>query len=106
MFDRLRRPISPLLQFALLLAPVVMSCFYFVYAVLGMVVDGSSKLRWDEEAREVGIGVLTLMLGYCSFCLLVVLLKRGGLWHPVTVSSLVHGIVAICLTALIFANSQ
>ncbi len=105
MLDRLRRPISPLLQFALLLAPVVMTCFYFVYAVLGLVIDGASKLRWDEEAREVGLGVLLLTLGYCSFCLLIVLLKRGGLHHPVTVSSLVHGIIAICLTALIFASS-
>lgn len=105
MLDRLRRPISPLLQFALLLAPVVMSCFYIVYALVGLFIDGTSKMRWDEEAREVGLGVLALVLGYCTFSLLVVLLKRGGLYHPVTVSSFVHIIVAICLTALIFANS-
>lgn len=105
MLDRLRRPFSPVLQFALLLSPVVMSCFYFVYAVVGLFIDGASKMRWDDEAREVGLGVLALMLGYCGFCLLLVWLKRGGLAHPVTVSSLVHGIIAICLTALIFANS-
>ncbi len=105
MIDRLRRPISPLLQFALLLSPVVMTCFYFVYAVLGLVIDGADKVRWDEEARQVGLGVMMLMLGYCGICLFVVWLKRGGLQHPVTVSSLVHGIIAICLTALVFANS-
>lgn len=105
MLDRLRRPISPLLQFALLLAPVVMSCFFIVYALVGLFIDGTSKMRWDEEARDVGLGVLGLILGYCALSLLVVWLKRGGLYHPVTVSSLVHGIVAICLTALIFANS-
>lgn len=105
MLDTLRRPISPVLQFALLLSPVVMTCFYFVYAVLGLVIDGASKLRWDEEARDVGLAVMVMMLGYCALCLFVVWLKRAGLQHPVTVSSLVHGIVAICLTALIFASS-
>lgn len=105
MLDRLRRPISQLLQFALLLAPVVMTCFYFVYALVGFFIDGSSKMRWDEEAQEVGLGVLGLVLGYCAFSLFIVWVKRGGLYHPVTVSSFVHGIIAICLTALIFANS-
>jgi len=105
MLDRLRRPISPLLQFALLLAPVVMSCFYIVYALVGLFIDGASKMRWDEEAREVGLGVLALVMGYCAFSLFVVWLKRASLYHPVTVSTFVHGIIAVCLTALIFANS-
>ena len=105
MLDRLRRPISPLLQFALLLAPVVMTCFYLVYALVGLFIDGGSKMRWDEEARDVGLGTLSLILGYCAFSLLIVWIKRGGLYHPVTVTSLVHGIIAISLTALIFSIS-
>ena len=105
MLDRLRRPISPLLQFALLLAPVVMTCFYIVYAVVGLFIDGASKMRWDEEAQAVGLGTLGLILGYCAFSLLIVWLKRGGLHHPVTITSIVHSLIAISLTVLIFIIS-
>lgn len=96
---------SPVLQFFLLLWPIVFTCFYFIYAVLGLAVSGDDLLYWRAESRDVAGIVAPGILGFVGLCLLLVAWRRLGLYHPVAVSSLIHGIICIALTALIFAYS-
>ena len=56
------RPVSPVWQFICLLAPVVMTGFYLVYALVGLVIDGSDKLKWSDEALQVGILATMIIL--------------------------------------------
>ncbi len=96
---------SPVLQFFLLLWPIVFTCFYFIYAVLGLAVSGDDLLYWQAESRSVAGIVAPGILMFVTACLLYVAWRRLGLHHPVAVSSLIHGIICVALTALIFAFS-
>lgn len=95
----------PVLQFFLLLWPIVFTCFYFIYAILGLVVSGDDLLYWQSEARNVARIVAPGILIFAGGCLAYVFWLRQGLYHPVAVSSLVHAIICISVTALIFAYS-
>lgn len=96
---------APVLQFFLLLWPIVFTCFYFIYALLGLVVSGDDLLYWKAESRNVAGIMAPGILAFVGLCLAYVAWRRLGLHHPVAVSSLLHGIICIALTALIFAYS-
>lgn len=103
--DPNRPKMAPVLQFFLLLWPIVFTCFYFIYALLGLVVSGDDLLYWQAESRNVAGVVAPGILAFVGVCLAYVAWLRLGLYHPVAVSSLLHGIICIALTALIFAYS-
>ena len=97
-----RPKVSPVLQFVLLLTPVVMTCFYLVYALTGWVIEGRDKLNWSIEAVGVAFWVGS---GIVLFSLLVLLLARYkgvGLRHILVYSSFMHIAVAVLLTLSIY----
>lgn len=96
------RKVSPVLQFVLLIVPVVLSGFYLVYSLVGLLLDGQDKFNWSLEAREValmvgsGISLFSLLvLLYARFC-------RLPSRHLLNLSAWGHMLLAIVLTIAVF----
>jgi len=95
------RPVSPLWQFIFLLAPVVMTGFYTIYAIVGLFIDGGDKRKWSDEALEVGLMVLAIIVGMNVLVMLYAYFHRLKLSHLLWVSPFVHIGLTLVLTALI-----
>lgn len=93
---------GPVAQFSLLIVPLVMNCFFMVYALAGWIIEGRDKLNWSLEAPTVGVWVCGGMLLFCGLVLLFTRWRGGGWWHPLSVSSFAHAIVAILLMLSVF----
>lgn len=96
------RRVHPVTQFVLLIVPVVMSGFYLVYSLTGLILEGKAKLNWSLEALEVsawvggGIAIYSLcVMAYAFF-------KRLGKFHLLTVSAVTHLFLALILTAIVY----
>lgn len=98
------RAISPVLQFALLLTPIVMSCFYLVYALTGWILEGRDKLNWSIEATGVAVWVGSGIIAYSLLVMLYVRWKGGARFHPLNLSSWVHIVLAVLLTVSVFVT--
>ncbi len=101
-----RPPVSPALQFVLLLSPVVMTCFYLVYALTGWVIEGRDKLNWSIEAGGVAFWVGSSVVLYCLLVLLLARYKGAGSKHILVYSSVFHIAMALLLTLSIFLSIQ
>lgn len=60
-----RGPIGPVMQFALLIVPMVISGFFLVYALTGWILEGRDHLNWSLEAEKVAVYVGLATLAYC-----------------------------------------
>jgi hypothetical protein len=96
------RIVGPVIQFVLLIVPVVINGFYMVYSLTGWILSDRDKLTWALEAESVGLWVCGVMLSFCAMVFFFVR-WRGGSWrHILSLSSIVHTLVVILLTVLIF----
>jgi len=95
------RPVSPVWQFVCLLAPVVMTGFYLVYALVGLVIDGSDKLKWSDEALQVGILATMIIVSINVLVMAYALFHRLRYSHLLWLSPILHISIAIILTVLI-----
>ncbi len=95
---------GPVLQFSLLIVPVVINCFYMVYSLTGWILDGRDKLNWAIEAPTVGIWVLVVTMGFSGLVLAYTRWRGGSWWHPLSVSSIGHVVLALLLTASILIS--
>jgi len=96
------KPISPVIQFVLLLTPVVMSCFYLVYSLTGWIIEGRDRLNWALEAPGVAIWVGAGILLYCFVVLAYARSKGAARYHVLNVSSWGHMLLAVLLTVSVF----
>jgi len=94
--------ISPVLQFCLLIIPMVMSCFYLVYALAGWIIDGRDKFNWSLEAPGVAIWVGSSVIAYSVLVLLYARWKGAAKYHLLNVSSWGHIVLSVLLTASVF----
>ena len=101
-----RGPIGPVMQFALLIVPIVISGFFLVYALTGWILEGRDHLNWSLEAEKVAVYVGFATLAYCTVVALWVRLKGGARWHPLIVSSVGHVVLAALLVASIFVTTR
>lgn len=101
-----RGPIGPVIQFALLIVPMVISGFFLVYALTGWILEGRDHLNWSLEAEKVGVYVGLATLAYCTVVALWVRLKGGARWHPLIVSSVGHVVLAALLVVSIFVTTR
>jgi len=95
------RPVSPLWQFIFLLAPVVMTGFYTIYAIVGLFIDGANMRKWSDEALEVGLMVTAIIIGMNVIVMLYAYFHRLKLSHLLWISPFAHIGLALALTALI-----
>ncbi len=94
--------ISPVAQFTLLLTPVVMTCFYLVYALTGWVIEGRDKFNWSLEATRVALWVGSGIVLYSVLVLLFVRYRGVGKKHILVYSSFLHIGFAILTTVSVF----
>ncbi|MDB4222438.1 hypothetical protein N9850_01610 [Granulosicoccus sp.] len=92
------RVVGPVMQFSLLIVPVVMNCFYMVYSLTGWILSGRDKLNWSLEAESVGFWVLVSIVIFCVLVTAYTLLRGGNRWHPLVISSIGHIVIAVLLT--------
>ena len=95
---------GPVLQFSLLIVPLVFNGFYMVYSLTGWVLDGRDKLNWAIEAPTVGLWVLVLIMVFSGLVLAYTRWRGGSWWHPLSVSSIGHVVLAMLLTASILIS--
>ena len=92
------RKIHPVLQFCLLMIPVVMNGFFLVYSLTGLLLQGRDLRNWSLEAPAVAIRVGA---GIAVFSIVVMLFgwwRRMGAKHVLMLSSVFHLILALILT--------
>ncbi len=96
------RVVGPVLQFSLFIVPLVMNCFFMVYALAGWIIEGRDKLNWSLEAPTVAVWVCVGMVMYCVLVLGFVRFRGGNFMHPLSVSSFVHIAIALLLMLSVF----
>ncbi len=96
------RVVGPVMQFSLLIVPLVMNGFFMVYSLTGWIISGRDKLNWSLEAETVGVWVLSGLFIFCVPVVAYTYWRGGNRWHPLVVSSVGHIIVALLLTLSIF----
>lgn len=96
------KPVSPVWQFIGLLAPTVLTGFYLVYALVGLVLDDRNKLKWSDEALQVGMMVSAIVIGMNALVMLYAWFHRLSFRHLLWISPISH--IAICagLTMIVF----
>jgi len=92
---------SPIIVFISLLAPVVLTGFYLVYGLVGLVIEGQSKLKWSDEALVVGLRVLLLIVLMNVLVMLYAWWKKVPWTHLLWISPAVHIGIAVVLTIVI-----
>ncbi|GEM_PF-2719812 len=95
------RPIHPALQLLILLAPVVLNGFFLIYALVGLVLEGDSMLRWSDEALGVSLWLTLVNLGYSLFEFLLARWRRLPLRCLLNISAGGHLLLALLLTAMV-----
>ncbi len=98
--------ISPVTQFVLLLSPVVMTCFFLVYAIAGWVVDGREKFNWSVEAPSVASWTGAGIIAYGVLVLLYARWKGAARYHVLILSSWMHIVLAVLLTVSVFIAAK
>ncbi len=93
--------ISPVLQFISLLAPVVLTGFYLVYGLVGLVIEGQSKIKWSDEALIVGLRVLLLIVFMNALVMAYALIKKVPINHLLWISPITHIAIGVALTVII-----
>ncbi|HBR96634.1 MAG TPA: hypothetical protein DD979_04560 [Gammaproteobacteria bacterium] len=90
-----------MLQFFLLLLPIVFSSFFFVFAVVGFFLDGRDKVQWSVEAWEVSVLTAILIIGFNALVLILVWFRALGMRHPLALSAAGHIALSLVLTSLV-----
>lgn len=93
--------VSPVLQFISLLAPVVLTGFYLVYGLVGLVIEGQSKIKWSDEALIVGLRVLLLIVLMNVLVMAYAFFKKVPKNHLLWISPVTHIAIGVILTVII-----
>jgi hypothetical protein len=99
--DEPRPRVSAIIVFVSLLAPMVLTGFYLVYALVGLIIDGQSKIKWSDEALNVGLRMLLLIVILNIVVMLYAWVKKVSGAHPLWVSPVAHITVGVLLTVMI-----
>lgn len=90
--------VSPVLLFALLMVPVVINCFFIVYALVGWILEGRDKLNWSLEAVELASWTALVVVFWCAMQLLYARWKKLPSGHILRISSYGHLFIAVLMT--------
>lgn len=96
------RKVHPVIQFVLLIVPVVMSGFFLVYSLTGLILEGKDRLNWSLEALDVAFWVGGGIALYSLAVILFSVFKRLGRLHILPISAVMHLILALILTAVVY----
>lgn len=93
---------SPVLLFSLLMVPIVINCFFMVYAMVGWILEGRDKFKWSLEAEQVALWVALVVLVWCGLQLLYARWKKLPPGHLLRISSYGHIAIAVFMTLSVF----
>lgn len=94
--------LSPVLQLFALLIPTVANAFLLVYVLLGAVLEGRQKLRWDAEAPEVALYTAAGVVLFCTVLFAGHRMRGRPARHPLALVNLVQiGLAAVLLGAVL-----
>ena len=96
------RRVHPAVEFVLLIVPVVMSGFFLVYALTGLILEDRDKLNWSLEALDVAVWVGGGISLYSICVILFAHWRKLGRFHLLTISGVGHLILAAILTVVVF----
>lgn len=96
--------VGPVLEFALLIVPVVMNGFFVVYALTGWILEGRDKLNWSLEAESVSVYVGASVVIWSLVVSAYTRLRGGSRTHPLILSGWVHIVIAVLLVTSVFAT--
>jgi len=82
--------VHPVTQFVLLIVPVVMSGFFLVYSLTGLILEGKDRLNWSLEALDVALWVGGGITIYSLAVILFSVFKRLGRMHILPISAALH----------------
>lgn len=94
--------VHPVLQFVLLIVPVVMSGFFLVYSLTGLILEGRDRFNWSLEAISVANMVGSSIAIYSICVILFAFYRKLGKFHLLTVSGVGHLVLALILTAVVY----
>lgn len=97
-----RKRVHPVIEFVLLIVPVVMSGFFLVYALTGLILEGRDKLNWSLEALDVAMWVGGGISLYSLCVIAFAFSKRLGRFNLLTISGVGHLLLALVLMAVVY----
>lgn len=89
---------SPVLLFTLLMVPIVINCFFIVYALVGWILEGRDKFNWSLEAVELASWTALVVATWCALQLLYARWKKLPPGHILRISSYGHIVIAVLMT--------
>lgn len=90
--------VSPVLLFTMLMVPIVINCFFIVYAMVGWILEGRDKFNWALEAIELALWTALVVTVWCALQLLYAHWKKLPKGHIVRISSYGHVFIAVLMT--------
>ena len=96
------KKVHPVTQFVLLIVPVVMSGFFLVYSLTGLILEGKDRLNWSLEALDVALWVGGGITLYSLAVILFAVFKKLGRLHILWISGALHLLLALILTAVVY----
>ena len=89
---------SPVLLFSLLMVPIVINCFFIVFALVGWIIEGRDKLNWSLEAVVVALRIAAVVVVWCILQLMYARWKQLPAGHILRISSYGHILIAVLMT--------
>jgi len=103
MSDEQPAVLAPVLHLFMLLIPTVANAFLLVYVLLGIVLEGEQKQRWDVEALEVSLYIAGGVAAFCALLFAILRARGRPTRHPLALANLVQiGLAAILLVAVLW----
>ncbi len=96
----------PVLLFSLLMVPVVINCFFMVFALVGWILEGRDKFKWSLEAEQVALWVALVVLVWCALQLVYAHWKKLPRGHLLRISSYGHIVIAVMMTLSVFITTR
>ncbi|MEM7208071.1 MAG: hypothetical protein AAF434_09625 [Pseudomonadota bacterium] len=93
--------VSTVVLLPLLLIPAVISGFFLVYALVGLVLDGEALDRWVDEAWTVTVPTV---LGQTLLCISVFFfarIKKVSWTHALSWTPVLHFVIVSLLASLV-----
>jgi len=79
----------------------VLTGFYLVYGLVGLVLDEKNKLKWSDEALEVGVLVTAIVIGMNVLVMAYAYYHRLSFGHLLWISPIAHIAICVGLTLIV-----
>ena len=100
--SRRRVSVSIVTRLPLLLIPLVISGFFLVYTLVGLVLEGDSLSLWIDESWSVAWPVAAGQIGVCACIIAFARYKKLPFSHVLSWSGLVHIALVLALAAIVY----